>query len=77
MNSDESVITMMPIRFPFLIPSTTGIYLNDMVSKLHMYEYTNRIPQHKRYLKGSFDKKGTLLINEEKAITKFRMSDKS
>jgi hypothetical protein len=62
MNSDESVISLMPLKYPYLIPNTVAIYLKDMINKVNIYSNVNRKPEHTRYFRGAFDSEGNVLV---------------
>lgn len=45
----------MTIKYPFLIPTTVNIFLNNFVNKFHIYEDVSKISVFPRYWKGIFD----------------------
>lgn len=39
----------MPIKYPFLIPIVSDIYLGHFFNKFHIYEDVSRIPDYGRF----------------------------
>jgi len=38
----------MPIRFPYLVPTTTTLFTKDLKNKINVHEEVNRKPSHSR-----------------------------
>ena len=70
MNSDETPLTLMPIKYSFLIQTTVNTFLNNFVNKFHIYEDVSRISVFPRYWKGIVDSQGKISVIYNKNISK-------
>ena len=76
MGSDESVTAMMPIKYPFLFPTTIGVYPDKLYNKMHYHMNSNRKPEHTRLFRAGFDGQGHILRIENKVFTKYVVASK-
>ena len=76
MFSDECVLSMMPIKFPFLFPTKLDGYFNEAYGKLHVHMNSNRKPEHSRFFRGYFDSEGHIYAIENKSLTRYVIVEK-
>ena len=60
MNSDESVLSLIPARYPFLVPVVTNIDLQDWSNHFNISEIVNKIPTYSRRWVGKINLTGNL-----------------
>ena len=60
---------MMPIRFPYLIPTTTTLFTKDLMNKINVNEEVNRKPSHSRWFGCQFNA-NSLMINYDFPISR-------
>jgi hypothetical protein len=65
--SEESVLTMMPAKYPYLFPTTVSLNFSNFESKLTVREKINRKPEYFRFFRGSFEDNGVIFV--QRSIT--------
>lgn len=76
MNSEESVLSLMPIKYPYLFPNTIRLSLNEINKRFHINMDVNRKPSHSYFFKGDFDGQGNILNIENLIFTKYILTSK-
>lgn len=71
MNSDESLLSIMIVKFPFLFPTSIALYPDYLYKKLHVHMDSNRKPEHARLFRADFDGQGNIHVIENKVLTKY------
>ena len=62
LSAEESLLTLMPYKYPFLVPVTTNIYMGDWHNHINLYEDVSKIKFFPRSWKGKMDLKGDLVV---------------
>jgi hypothetical protein len=62
LSAEESLLTLMPFKYPFLVPVTTNIYMGDWANHINLYEDVSKIKFFPRSWKGKVDTKGDLAV---------------
>jgi hypothetical protein len=64
LNSEEAVLSMMPLRYPSLIPNTLGLSIATLYQNFRIFGNVNRKPETSRYFRGSFGPAGNMTVDE-------------
>lgn len=71
MNSDETLYSMLPVRYPFLFPVSIATWFDYLYNKLKIYMNSNRKQEHSRFFRASLDSEGNLLAIDKQYVTKY------
>lgn len=62
---------MLPIKYPFLFPTTFGCGPEYLYQKIRVYMNFNRKPENSRLFRGTFDNDGNIHVIENGVFTKY------
>ena len=62
MNSDETVYSMLPVKYPFLFPVSIATWFDYLFNKLYIHMKSNRKQEHSRSFKVYYDSEGDILV---------------
>jgi hypothetical protein len=74
LNSDEAVYSLMPYKYPYLIPTTIGIDLQDLHHHIRILEDQNRKPVHPRSFRPSFESEESIADTQDKMLINYHIT---
>lgn len=74
MNSDESVLSLMVYRYPYLIPSTFDLYLLNLYKQIRIRQNVNKKPEYNRFFEPYFDDESNMIVKGKHSTIKYIVS---